>query len=271
MSKIKFPPLQKGLTKFGGEFVISDYIHMIDHHAILMHPDYMIAVNLQEYFYLRKDPNAEPDYIYENAIDVLDFLDRKQISASFWNELVSAPALRMSDDDTHIIIGSRGTTKELYYIEPKEVEGDEIKKALNENMTRLLEAAKYTPLGSKVTSVDMGTLLKISQILNIKDDVLVLENFGESKPVRFSFGETPYCFGVIANNYQYNTALYLDQSLTNFIDLLKAKPEDKKRKSVKELLAEKGESHNVTKKAVDEFQQTMSELDVEFEIIKNDA
>lgn len=242
MGKIKFPPLHKGLSKTLSEtFVAADYIRVINNHALVCHPNFIVAVDLEGLFAQKKNTDIDPDYDFENALDILEFLDGKYLSASFWNELVTAPSFEMSDDDEYIVIGSRGTSKELHYVAPLEAEGDSADDAIEKYVEMLRKAKFREPLGASKASIRIDTILKINAMTNVKADTIILEHFGEDKPVRFSFGADPTVFGVLGNNYDLNDKLYLDQSLTNFIEGLEEGK--KERKSVKELKKALAESN----------------------------
>ena len=251
MSTIKFPPLHKGVTKYGDVFVASDYVCVVKNHALVCHPNYIVAINLQGLFAQRKNPDIEPDYAYEGMLDILDFLDGKFLSASFWNELVTAPSLAMSDDDQYIVIGSRGTSKELHYVPPVEAEGDEARKVVLTYLESLKRAKNAIPLGSSKASISMEFLLKLNAMTNVKGDTIILEQFGENKPIRFSFGADPNIFGILGNNYDYNDKLFLDQALSDFID------------SIETEKIERLNSRDLKRKLAN----AVKDVDVEFEMV----
>jgi hypothetical protein len=265
MTKLKFPPLHKAVGKEVG--TSSSYIHIVDYHAVLLDPSFTLVVDLKSYFYHKKSEDADPDYDYENAMDVLYYLDRKHISGDFWLDLVNAPSIQLSDDESHIIIKSRGTTKELYYTEPKDVAVDEIKKDINTSLIELMKISKMSPAPVNSINFDYKTIKKALEIIGVKDDDIQFEMLGENKPLRFTLASTPWIFGQVENSWENNDKLFKTEAFDNFFDGMQERAKNPLvRETVKMIRERKAKEIEQINKDVKDAVQT---LDVEFEIVDN--
>jgi len=220
MTLIKFPKLDRGVTKLATDIIfISDYIYIKDYHALVYNDAGTVVIDLKTLFEVTRDPEIEVDYHLENRLDILQFLDGKFVSPMFWNELVQAQEMELSESEEFIKITSKGIVKELFYVVPTFDDDAHKQRIVEEVFKNLKDYAVLDTFRVGVSTLPWNMMLILNSMFGalIKNDIIILEHHGDDKMMRFTFKVNRHIFGIINNDYDACRELFLSMSLENLI------------------------------------------------------
>ncbi len=211
MKKLKLPNLHRGLVKDGDNPF--NYIFIKHYHAIITDSYDMIVVDLKTYFSTKVDDQESEDLV--SMLDLLEYLDGKMLSASYWEELTKGDEIEISEED-FIIINSKGVMKELHYVPPvfeekKDGTTKESKDFYNSLFTILKAISTKEQLKVGILNLRVDLLNNLNSIFGgvLKGDNLIIETFGLDKQMRFTFNVNRHVFGIASNNYSINEELFV--------------------------------------------------------------
>lgn len=215
-TKIKFPNVHKGLEKHV-EFNLEDYIFMKNNHAIIFGFDFTLMVNVGEFFKLNRDPEVEVDKPLEDKLDILEFLNDKLISSDYWQELVNAEEMILKEKHNCIIIDNKGSSKELHYVD---IDDEFLPKDLDSLLSSIKEyAMKPKEPISDTLNIPFGFMSTLKGIFGglITNDKIIFELFGHDKKIRFRFEKNYFIYGIIDNDYDLNSEMFISQDMEDFV------------------------------------------------------
>jgi hypothetical protein len=234
MSVIKFPNMQKGTTKLGVDTIFfSDYIYVSNYHAFVTDLQSIVGVNLKMLFEIQRnnDEEEEMDYYLHKRLDVLEYLDGRFVTPKFWEELVKATDMEVIDHvqgKSYIEINSRGIKKDLFYVAPFWNHDNQERDAMEHYENYLKEYVAKEELAVKTSTLPWN-MIKIIQAIfgtTVKNDVLLVEHFGNDKMQRFTFGKNKMIFGLLASDYDASQELFKSLQMEAYVkgDISRTRP-----------------------------------------------
>lgn len=211
MKKYKLPHLHKGLTRLNNEeFMLSDYIFITKYIAVISRGSFKLFVDIKDYLQKFRDFELETDREYESALDVIEFLDNKYITADYWKELVEAENIIVKKDCLKVV--KKGTLKELRMMpvittSEGSMTEENYLRLLLDNLREIDTAKTNTSSIPHVPGIVMNIVLSVfSSMLN--DDFIMTNNLIDNERVRFNFFNHHYIYGYFENNSEIDLALY---------------------------------------------------------------
>ena len=214
--KLKLPNLHKGLTQIENEFDISGYIFINNYHAITTNRKHVIVTDLKTLMSTKVTENTQVEY--EEIMDLLEYLEGKLISASYWEELVNGDRIEVSDED-FLLLQSKGVSKELHYVAPDFEDGNSALIYYNKILHALKDYSVKEVLKVHISNIPVNFVLLINSMFGttIKNDTLIMEHLGMDKSIRFTFDTNRHIFGLIPNSYDVNEELFVSSPLETFV------------------------------------------------------
>lgn len=208
--QINLPSLHKGIT-VSKDAAFDDpkqYVCVRGRHAIVMSGWAIVVFDLESYF-TDYEEIADDENQYLEAL--LDWLEGKNFTKSFWNEIAGLKTITVIDDST-IKIDSESFSQNVTYFH-RAVLTDGILKRLNEN-------AKHEALAYPTVAYSNRCFEFIQKTVGkyIGNSSLVIEFVRKEKPARFTVNNKPYIFGIIEPNHEATEAAFIFEALTNYCD-----------------------------------------------------